>query len=107
MKPFASTLDSTLESVDAGEESVRRFAAQAGFDESARYFVGLAVREILVNAVRHGNRFDPGKKVEFRLSADDTKLIVEVPDQGGGSTSKACPTRDWRKTSRVHPAAGS
>jgi serine/threonine-protein kinase RsbW len=84
MMQFASTLDSTLESVDAAEESVRRFAEQAGFAESDRYFIGLAAREILVNAVKHGNRLDPAKQVELRLSADSARLTVEIKDHGEG-----------------------
>jgi serine/threonine-protein kinase RsbW len=84
MVSFSSTLDSTLESVDATEASVRSFAADAGFDESDTYFIGLAAREILVNAVKHGNRFDPNKKVDLRLSASVRELIVEIKDQGEG-----------------------
>ena len=84
MLRFSATLDSTLDSVDAAEESVRRFAQEAGFEESDWYFIGLAVREILVNAVKHGNRFDPMKKVDLRLSSDDKELTVEIKDQGEG-----------------------
>lgn len=84
MLSLCSTLDSTLESVDAAEESVRCFAQQAGFEETERYFIGLAAREILVNAIKHGNRFDPAKKVDLRLSADDSGLTVEIRDQGEG-----------------------
>jgi serine/threonine-protein kinase RsbW len=101
---FASILDSTLESVDAGEESVRRFAQQAGFEESEQYFIGLAAREILVNAVRHGNRFDPQKKVELRLSADDAKLTCEVKDQGDGFRIEDVP--DPRLPENIERASG-
>ena len=91
MLQFASTLDSTLESVDAAEDSVRRFAEEAGFDESVRYFIALAAREILVNAVKHGNRFDPARKVDLRLSVDDAKLTIEVKDQGTGFDIESVP----------------
>ena len=84
MPSLSWTLDSTLESVDAAEESVRVFAQQAGFEESDWYFIGLAAREILVNAIKHGNRFDPAKKVGLHLSTDNRQLIVEIEDQGEG-----------------------
>lgn len=84
MLSFSSILDSTLESLDSAEESVRRIVAEAGFDEGDTYFIALAVREILANAIKHGNRFDPGKKVDLHLTASDTELIVEVKDQGEG-----------------------
>ena len=81
---FSSTLDSIVESVDGAEESARRCAQDAGFGESDQFFIGLAIREILINAMKHGNRFDPGKKVGFEVSLDGQDLIMDVTDQGAG-----------------------
>lgn len=70
--------------MEGGEESVRRFAREAGFDETDEYFIGLAAREVLVNAIKHGNRFDPAKKVGLRVFQDRGDLVIEVTDQGSG-----------------------
>ena len=59
----SSVIDSKVESIEAGEEFVRSFAERAGFEEPDQYFIGLAAREVLINAIKHGNRFDPNKKV--------------------------------------------
>src|ERR1700735_3215203 len=88
---FSSTLDSVVESVDVAEESARRCARDAGFGESDQFFIGLAVREIVVNAMKHGNRFDPGKKVGFEVSVDGQDLIMDVTDQGAGFDLEAVP----------------
>ena len=80
----SSTIDSSVEAVDAAEESVRSFANEAGFGESDLYFIGLAAREILLNAVMHGNRFDLSKKVGIRLSKKADSLTIEVTDEGDG-----------------------
>jgi serine/threonine-protein kinase RsbW len=88
---FSSTLDSVVESVDGAEESARRCAQDAGFGESDRFFIGLAIREILINAMKHGNRFDPGKKVGFEVSVDGQDLIMDVTDQGAGFELAAVP----------------
>jgi serine/threonine-protein kinase RsbW len=88
---FSSTLDSVVESVDGAEESVRRCAQDAGFGESDQFFIGLAIREILINAMKHGNRFDPGKKVGFEVSVDGQDLIMDVTDQGAGFELAAVP----------------
>lgn len=88
---FSSTLDSVVESVDGAEESVRRFAEEAGFEDTDRYFIGLAVREILINAIKHGNRFDQSKKVGLRLSANSDDLTIEVTDQGEGFQIESVP----------------
>jgi serine/threonine-protein kinase RsbW len=81
---FSSTLDSVVDSLDGAEDSVRRCAEEAGFGESEQFFIGLAVREILVNAMKHGNRFDPDKKVGFEVSRNGEELIIDVTDQGEG-----------------------
>jgi serine/threonine-protein kinase RsbW len=88
---FSSTLDSIVESVDGAEESVRRCARDAGFGEPDQFFIGLAIREILINAMKHGNRFDPGKKVGFEVSLDGQDLIMDVTDEGAGFEIEAVP----------------
>ena len=77
-------LDSTLEGVDEGERLVRAVLQQSRLTEDDRHWVMLAVREVLVNAVAHGNRFDPGKKVRLRISPDENIMAIEIGDEGDG-----------------------
>ena len=56
------TLESTLETVNSAEEAASRMAAEAGFGDEDVMKIGMAVREAAVNAVLHGNAYDPGKK---------------------------------------------
>ena len=81
---FSSTLDSRIESADAAEEALHRIAQAAGFAESDYYFIGLAVREVVMNAVKHGNRFDPKKKIGLRIFFENRELVVEIGDEGEG-----------------------
>ncbi|HEY7099481.1 MAG TPA: ATP-binding protein [Terriglobales bacterium] len=78
------TLDSTLETVDNAEQTASRIAAEAGFDDDEVMRIGMAVREAAVNAVLHGNAYDPGKKVtlDFEKTGDD--LVITIRDQGKG-----------------------
>jgi serine/threonine-protein kinase RsbW len=59
-----------------------------GLDEDALGWVGVAVREAVVNAVKHGNKNDSAKKVvvEFTTSpnADPNEITIRVEDQGEG-----------------------
>jgi serine/threonine-protein kinase RsbW len=59
-----------------------------GFDEDSMHWVGVAVRESVINAIKHGNREDHGKivTVEFTFNpiADPRELVVRVLDQGEG-----------------------
>jgi serine/threonine-protein kinase RsbW len=78
------TLDSTLETVNNAEETATRMATDAGFADEEIMKISMAVREAAVNAVLHGNAYDPGKKVTlaFELTARD--LIITIRDQGKG-----------------------
>ena len=59
-----------------------------GLDEDAMHWVGVAVRESVINAIKHGNAEDETKRVvvEFRFEPifEPNALIVRVVDQGQG-----------------------
>jgi len=76
-------LESTLESVDQAEEIVLRLAEAMGFDEDDRHRIGIAVRECMVNAVVHGNRYHSRKKVHLTVSRAGERLEIVVGDEGG------------------------
>lgn len=77
-------LDSTLESVDIAEEHVLRDARELGFDEDQQHYIGIAIRECMVNAVVHGNRYNARKKVSLTISRSPERLEVVVADEGEG-----------------------
>ena len=76
--------DSSLESVDAAEELVIEIAKSIGFDEDGVHELGMAVREAMVNAVVHGNRYSLQRKVHFRVGAGVDRITVTITDQGEG-----------------------
>jgi len=84
-------LESTLESVDGAEHIVLREAEAVGFDEDDLHRVGIALRECMVNAVVHGNRYNARKKVHLRVSRTPESLTVVVGDEGDGFDPAAVP----------------
>ncbi len=78
------SFDSTLESVDSAEELVSGLAGRAGFHEEDLLKIGMAVREAMVNAVVHGNRYSAHKKVRFAVSGGAGRLTVKIADEGDG-----------------------
>lgn len=80
----AIVLDSRIESVDQAEATAERVAERAGFDEGDRHRIAMAVREITVNAVMHGNAYDRGKKVTIEFDLSQEELVVRIRDQGSG-----------------------
>ena len=64
------------------------FGRLAGLDEEALHWISVAIRESVINAIKHGNRGNPAKSVfvEFAVvpASAPTALVVEVRDQGEG-----------------------
>jgi serine/threonine-protein kinase RsbW len=79
---------STFEMVDFVQTVSDHIGRLVGLDDDALHWVGVAVRESVINAIKHGNREDYGKivTVEFTFSptVDPHELVVRVLDQGEG-----------------------
>jgi serine/threonine-protein kinase RsbW len=60
----------------------------AGLDEDQLHWVSVAVRESVVNAIKHGNRNDESKRVVVEFSPvpahDPEELVIRVRDEGEG-----------------------
>ncbi len=77
-------LDSTLESVDSAEDLAVGAAKRAGFGEDEVMKIGMAVRESMVNAVVHGNRYNANKKVRLSVTRNSGRFTVRIADEGEG-----------------------
>lgn len=84
-KPVAElVLESSLDSVDVAENHVVAAAERAGLSEDDVFRFGYAVREAMVNAVVHGNRYNSNKTVGFRIVVQPGQIEVRIQDQGDG-----------------------
>ena len=84
-------LESVLESVDGAEETVLHEARQIGFDEDDLHKIGISLRECMVNAVVHGNRYNRRKKVYLKVIRTPDCLTIVVGDEGDGFDPDALP----------------
>jgi serine/threonine-protein kinase RsbW len=91
MEKTQTQLDSKLESVDQAEDLVVRLAGELGFDEDAQHQIGMAVRECMVNAVVHGNRYNEKKPVHLDIEGNDQEVVVTIGDEGDGFDPSTLP----------------
>lgn len=77
-------MPSRLESVEKAAVKASEFASESGFGEDEIYAVDMAVREVVANAVKHGNKLDETKDVEITLNNSEKGLEVFVRDFGAG-----------------------
>jgi serine/threonine-protein kinase RsbW len=55
-----------------------------GMDDDTQHYIGVAIRECVINAIMHGNRNDSSKHVFVEFSTADGILTIRVRDQGEG-----------------------
>lgn len=85
------TLESTLESVNKAEQAAHDLAGKAGFDEEEVDRISMAVREAAVNAVLHGNQYDPNKRMTIAFETTPETMTVSVRDEGKGLDPSGIP----------------
>ncbi len=77
-------LESALGSADDAERLVLEVAREVGFPEDELHKIGMAVRESIVNAVVHGNRYNRRKKVHLSVLNGKNHLTIIIADEGEG-----------------------
>ena len=78
---------SAFEMLDFVQVVSDHMARRVGLDEDAMHWVSVAIRESVINAIKHGNRNDASKRVfvEFGTSMGEVpELSIRVRDQGEG-----------------------
>ena len=84
---FESRMD-ILEPIQA---FVDRLAAVGGLDEDGVHDLSVSVRECVVNALKHGNKLDPAKRVGVTFGLGPGAIEVWIQDQGAGFDPDAVP----------------
>lgn len=95
LKTFELTIPSRLEELESVQKLISEATAAFGLSEDMAYWMELTVSESVINAIRHGNHFDPTKKAHLAISFDGESVEVIVDDQGEGFNLEelADPTR--------------
>jgi serine/threonine-protein kinase RsbW len=89
MSPRSIRLEftSTFDMVDFVETVGGHLSRDIGLDEDSIYWVGVSIRECVVNAIKHGNRQDASKRVfvEFHTVVSTVReMMIRVRDEGSG-----------------------
>ena len=84
-------LKSTMESVAEVETAAEKLAVEAGLDEDDCFHIAMAAREAAVNAVLHGNEYDPAKQMTASFENTGAALVITVADQGKGLDPETLP----------------
>jgi serine/threonine-protein kinase RsbW len=87
--------DSTFDMLDFVQIVSDHVGRMAGLDDEAIHWVGVAVRESVINAIKHGNANDERKRVhvDFTPLNEETPpgLAIRVRDEGTGFDPSTLP----------------
>ena len=79
---------STYEMLDFVQVASDHLGRLAGLDDEALHWLGVAVRESVINAIKHGNKGDEHKHVHVEFTPLDTGrpsgIVIRVRDEGPG-----------------------
>jgi serine/threonine-protein kinase RsbW len=88
MKPDARTvrldIASRIEMLDMVQAVLNHLCGVLGFGEEAVHYMSVAIRESVVNAMKHGNKLDEAKRVIVEFVMNAGALEVRVQDEGAG-----------------------
>lgn len=81
-------IPSVLDMLDLVQTVTEQVGRTAGFDDDTLHWIGVSVRECVINAIVHGNSRDSQKRVHLDFTSapnsDGTEFAVSVRDEGAG-----------------------
>lgn len=78
------TISSRFENIELVQVIAEHLCETAGLDEDGSHWIGMAVREGVANAIKHGNRLDLQKKVSATFALENGELSIMIRDEGSG-----------------------
>lgn len=78
------SIDSEFENIELVQAVLEDSLSRLALDDDSRYWIGIAVREAVANAIKHGNQQDSTKKVTVDLTVVDELLKIQISDEGEG-----------------------
>ncbi len=78
------TVSSRFENIELVQVIAEHLCEIAGLDDDGSHWIGMAVREAVANAIKHGNKLDLRKKVFTTFNLDNGFLDITIADEGDG-----------------------
>ena len=83
-KPLVFTIQSDFAAVRDVQKQILDNVASRGFNEDTTWAIKLALEEAIMNAIKHGNKLDPKKKVHIEARVTPKQAEIMVEDEGPG-----------------------
>lgn len=85
-------LESNLESVLTVERLISQARDEYAISEENYNYIWIALNEAVSNAIKHGNKFNPSKKVRLKVETKENRyLCFTIKDEGEGFDFNSVP----------------
>lgn len=84
LEKYHLELTSSLEELAKVEQLVDKVKEDLSFSDEIYGNIIVSITEAVNNAIMHGNKKDPNKRVVVRLATDANHLIFIIEDEGAG-----------------------
>jgi serine/threonine-protein kinase RsbW len=88
---FRVTIPSDFASGRDVQERIMADVIRHGFGTDTTFAIRIALEEAMVNAIKHGNRLDPSKKVRVECKVTPRRAEITIEDEGPGFDRAAIP----------------
>lgn len=78
------TISSRFENIELVQVIAEHLCQNAGLDDDGSHWIGMAVREAVANAIKHGNKLDLRKRVHATFEIHNSTLAIRISDEGDG-----------------------
>jgi serine/threonine-protein kinase RsbW len=85
------TISTDLQAGRQLAEDILQHVRVQGYDQDVCFAIRLALEEAIINAIKHGNRCDPAKKINISAYVGLDKTDITVADEGPGFDPKRLP----------------
>ena len=86
-----TVVDSDVYAIDKVCEQLLSQVRRKNYGSDAVFAIHLSLEEAILNAVKHGNKFDTSKKVVVDYSITDEKCDITITDEGKGFDPNTLP----------------
>ncbi len=84
-------IDSKTGYIDLVQSVAEKLFELLSFEQEQIYWMSIALREAVNNAIKHGNKEDASKKVNVDFQVYTDKIRILIRDQGSGFNIKEVP----------------
>ena len=66
------------------QEDILAKASKRGFDDKCLFALRIGMEEAMINAHKHGNRFDQHKNITIEYDIRPDRVVIRIRDEGEG-----------------------